>query len=139
VYLTAAGYRAPELILLQEYSSAVDIWSAGCIFAELLGMQKESIPDHHDRSALFPGKTCYPLSGSNEKDDENVFSPEHVQNRVDQLSIIFDVIGSPSESDIESIFDTDTKRFLRAVESRQPQVCYRIRIFKNETNKRKKV
>ena len=26
-------YRAPELILLQEYSCAVDVWSAGCIFA----------------------------------------------------------------------------------------------------------
>jgi mitogen-activated protein kinase 1/3 len=116
------GYRAPELILLQEYSSAVDIWSAGCIFAELLGMQKESIPDHHSRSALFPGKTCYPLSGDHERDDGNLFSPERARDRVDQLSIIFDVIGSPSDSDIESIYDTDTKRYLRAVERKEATV-----------------
>lgn len=116
------GYRAPELILLQEYSSAVDIWSAGCIFAELLGMQKESIPDHHGRSALFPGKTCYPLSGDHEKDDGNLFSPERARDRVDQLSVIFDVIGSPSESDIESIYDMDTKRYLRAVETKEATV-----------------
>uniref|UniRef100_A0A1I8ILC8 Protein kinase domain-containing protein n=1 Tax=Macrostomum lignano TaxID=282301 RepID=A0A1I8ILC8_9PLAT len=30
-------YRAPELLMgAQEYSAAIDIWSAGCIFAELL-------------------------------------------------------------------------------------------------------
>ena len=29
-------YRAPELLLkMQEYSTGVDIWSVGCIFAEL--------------------------------------------------------------------------------------------------------
>ncbi|KAK4749034.1 hypothetical protein SAY87_026483 [Trapa incisa] len=31
------GYRAPEILLgLQNYSLPVDVWSAGCIFAELL-------------------------------------------------------------------------------------------------------
>ena len=38
-------YRAPEVILSpSEYSKAVDIWSIGCIFAELLG-----------RTPIFPG------------------------------------------------------------------------------------
>ena len=38
-------YRAPEVILCpSEYSKAVDIWSIGCIFSELLG-----------RNPLFPG------------------------------------------------------------------------------------
>lgn len=38
-------YRAPEVILCpSEYSKAVDIWSIGCIFSELLG-----------RTPLFPG------------------------------------------------------------------------------------
>lgn len=31
-------YRAPELLLgAQTYSTALDMWSVGCIFAELLG------------------------------------------------------------------------------------------------------
>ncbi len=31
-------YRAPELLLgAQHYSYAIDVWSVGCIFAELLG------------------------------------------------------------------------------------------------------
>ncbi|XP_058461273.1 serine/threonine-protein kinase PITSLRE [Malaya genurostris] len=40
-------YRAPELLLCcKEYSTPIDIWSVGCIFAEFLAM-----------GALFPGKT----------------------------------------------------------------------------------
>nr|CAI5848538.1 unnamed protein product [Callosobruchus analis] len=40
-------YRAPELLLCaKEYSTPIDIWSVGCIFAELLLM-----------NALFPGKS----------------------------------------------------------------------------------
>lgn len=44
-YVITRWYRAPEVILCpSEYSMAVDIWSIGCIFAELLG-----------RQPLFPG------------------------------------------------------------------------------------
>jgi len=33
-------YRAPELLLgVKEYSTAIDMWSVGCIFAEFLVMQ----------------------------------------------------------------------------------------------------
>ncbi|XP_046411632.1 cyclin-dependent kinase 11B isoform X1 [Neodiprion fabricii] len=40
-------YRAPELLLNgKEYSTPIDVWSVGCIFAELLRME-----------ALFPGKS----------------------------------------------------------------------------------
>ena len=44
-YVATRWYRAPELMLsLSEYSQAIDIWSVGCIFAEMLG-----------RKPLFPG------------------------------------------------------------------------------------
>ncbi|XP_074102102.1 uncharacterized protein LOC141529467 isoform X2 [Cotesia typhae] len=40
-------YRAPELLLnCKEYSTPIDMWSVGCIFAELIRME-----------ALFPGKS----------------------------------------------------------------------------------
>ncbi|XP_077292009.1 cyclin dependent kinase 11B pitslre isoform X2 [Arctopsyche grandis] len=40
-------YRAPELLLgARQYSTPIDIWSVGCIFAEFLTM-----------NALFPGKS----------------------------------------------------------------------------------
>ena len=46
-YVITRWYRSPEVILCpSEYSKAVDIWSVGCIFAELLG-----------RQPLLPGKS----------------------------------------------------------------------------------
>lgn len=58
-------YRSPEVLLKSSYASPVDIWSCGCIFAEL-----------HTRKPLFAG-----------------------QSESDQLSKIFQVIGSPAQED----------------------------------------
>ncbi|XP_043959279.1 mitogen-activated protein kinase 7 [Gambusia affinis] len=45
-YVATRWYRAPELLLsLNHYSLAIDMWSVGCIFAEMMG-----------RMQLFPGK-----------------------------------------------------------------------------------
>jgi len=45
-YVVTRWYRAPEVMLLpKQYTSAVDIWSAGCILCEIMG-----------RKPLFPGK-----------------------------------------------------------------------------------
>eukprot|EP00246_Nothoceros_aenigmaticus_P015247 TRINITY_DN6247_c0_g1_i1.p1 TRINITY_DN6247_c0_g1~~TRINITY_DN6247_c0_g1_i1.p1 ORF type:complete len:369 (+),score=54.93 TRINITY_DN6247_c0_g1_i1:117-1223(+) len=45
-YVVTRWYRAPELLLsCEEYTCAIDMWSVGCIFAELLG-----------RKPIFPGK-----------------------------------------------------------------------------------
>ena len=119
-HVVTRWYRAPELILLQEYSCAVDVWSAGCIFAELLGMQIESVKDHHDRVALFPGKSCYPLSNDNLDNAENNKSLQDDRDRVDQLSVIFDIIGSPSAEDVEQIPDETTREFLKQLPEKNP-------------------
>ena len=92
-HVVTRWYRAPELILIQPYTSAVDIWSLGCILAELLSMQEGSVPGYQDRTPLFPGGTCYPLSGAEGGSNE----------RRDQLSVIFGVIGTPSPEDIAAI------------------------------------
>ncbi|XP_039070957.1 mitogen-activated protein kinase homolog MMK1-like [Hibiscus syriacus] len=45
-YVVTRWYRAPELLLnSSEYSAAIDVWSVGCIFMELM-----------DRQPLFPGR-----------------------------------------------------------------------------------
>ncbi|POM60480.1 Serine/threonine protein Kinase [Phytophthora palmivora] len=43
-YVVTRWYRAPELLLANAYTKAIDMWSIGCIFAELLG-----------RRIMFPG------------------------------------------------------------------------------------
>ncbi|GAB0492664.1 hypothetical protein MMPV_003932 [Pyropia vietnamensis] len=50
-YVATRWYRAPELIAthVSPYSTAIDIWSVGCIFAELLGKGRP----------MFPGESGY--------------------------------------------------------------------------------
>lgn len=71
-YVVTRWYRAPEIMLAcQEYTSAIDMWSVGCIFAELLA-----------RSPLFPGEDyiaqlrliCDKLGRPSEKDLDFVTS-----------------------------------------------------------------
>lgn len=46
-YVATRWYRAPEIVLgSNKYSKAVDMWSVGCILAELI-----------NGKALFPGKS----------------------------------------------------------------------------------
>ena len=87
-HVVTRWYRAPELILLQPYTTAIDVWSFACIFAELLLMLPEATRSPADRNALFPGQSCFPLSPDN--DDLN--SPPSL----DQLNVIFQVLGTPS-------------------------------------------
>jgi serine/threonine protein kinase len=43
-YVVTRHYRAPEVMCSSAYNEKIDVWSVGCVMAELLG-----------RSALFPG------------------------------------------------------------------------------------
>ncbi|XP_061949324.1 mitogen-activated protein kinase 7 isoform X2 [Populus nigra] len=47
-YVVTRWYRAPELLLCcDNYGTSIDVWSVGCIFAEILG-----------RRPIFPGTEC---------------------------------------------------------------------------------
>jgi serine/threonine protein kinase len=71
-YVVTRWYRAPEIMLAcQDYSTAIDVWSVGCIFAELI-----------DRRALFMGddyldqlrRICAIIGRPNEKELDFVTS-----------------------------------------------------------------
>ena len=49
-------------------------------------------------------------------------SPREV--RMDQLNIIFEIIGTPQEADIQYINDENTKMFLRQRAQSQPMVRF---------------
>ena len=87
-HVVTRWYRPPELMLCPDglYTAAVDMWSVGCIFAELLG-----------RKPLFPGK-----------------------NFVHQLTLIFDVIGSPRPNQVSHIKSRQAKKFLASVQGKAP-------------------
>ena len=55
--------------MLQEYDHAVDVWSVGCTFAELL---RVSDPCYTQKSkVLFCGSSCFPISPYKKDSDED--------------------------------------------------------------------
>jgi len=105
-------YRAPELILLEkDYGPAIDMWSVGCIFAEMLGMMKQSAVTYLDRKPLFPGKSCFPLSpDTNARIQANGFPV----SKDDQLAKIFEILGTPDDSDIAFVTDPKALTYLKS-------------------------
>ncbi len=91
VHVVTRWYRAPEVVLMQrDYGYPIDMWSAGCLFAELQGLRKENVKHYLDRKPLFPGGSCFPLSP---------MGSGPLATR-DQLGVIVDVLGTPTEKDL---------------------------------------
>lgn len=109
-HVVTRWYRAPEIILLEkDYGPGIDVWAVGCIFAELLGMMKENAATFLDRQPLFPGKSCFPLSPAKKADENRKGFPFSAN---DQLSIIFQIIGSPNEADKSFVTDGKAMEYL---------------------------
>ncbi|KAJ4970660.1 hypothetical protein NE237_003759 [Protea cynaroides] len=81
-YVVTRWYRAPELLLnCSEYTTAIDIWSVGCIFMEII-----------KREPLFPGKDYIQqlrliteLLGSPEDSDLGFLRSDNARKYVKQL------------------------------------------------------
>jgi mitogen-activated protein kinase 1/3 len=79
-YVVTRWYRAPELLLNStDYTAAIDVWSVGCIFLELM-----------NRQPLFPGK-----------------------DHMNQMRLITELIGTPTEEDMGFVRNEDAKRYMR--------------------------
>ena len=92
-HVVTRWYRAPEVILkYKNYSYPIDIWSIGCIFAELLLILPNSSSDN-TKSVLFPGKSDFSLSPT---------ASRTIQSD-DQLIKIIEVIGEISQSDLDEM------------------------------------
>lgn len=84
-YVATRWYRAPEVTLtLNQYSSKMDMWSVGCILAEMLAGKP-----------LFQGV-----------------------NAIDQMQRILDVVGTPSDQDLEWISSESTRAYVKAQHQR---------------------
>eukprot|EP00397_Hematodinium_sp_SG-2012_P009498 GEMP01009585.1.p1 GENE.GEMP01009585.1~~GEMP01009585.1.p1 ORF type:complete len:449 (-),score=114.64 GEMP01009585.1:1897-3243(-) len=127
-HVVTRWYRAPELILLQEnYTEQIDVWSMGCIFAELLGMMKENIPYPSDRGPLFPGSSCFPLSPDRKHATDYKY---HTRGNRDQLNMIFNVIGTPPKDSMDKLEKEDAKRYIKCFAQREPTSLTSIERFK---------
>jgi serine/threonine protein kinase len=84
-YVATRWYRAPEVMLsFREYTKAIDVWSVGCIFAEMLG-----------RKYVFAGT-----------------------NYVNQLNLILNLLGTPSDDMIDQIGSVKAQQYLRSLKKK---------------------
>ena len=109
-------YRSPEVILMQPYTSSIDLWSFGCILAEFL----MAVKPNKEIKALFAGKSCFPKSPT--KKDEVIEAGTktyYIISNGDQLNKIFDIIGTPSEEEISWIEEENVKEYVRSFQPRE--------------------
>jgi len=81
-YVATRWYRAPEIMLNSKgYTKSIDIWSVGCILAEMLSNRP-----------IFPGK-----------------------HYLDQLNHILDILGTPSDEDLQCIINEKARSYLQSL------------------------
>ena len=97
-YVATRWYRAPEIMLtFQEYTKAIDVWSVGCILAEMLSGKP-----------LFPGKDC----------NHTAEIPRLIVDH-NQLTLILDVLGTPSMDDYLTIRSRRAREYLKGLPVRR--------------------
>ena len=69
-----------------------------------------------DRKPLFPGKSCFPLSPAKDETEERNGFPFSTN---DQLAVIFNVIGTPTDEDVSFVTDQQGMDYLKSF----PQVA----------------
>ena len=110
-HVVSRWYRAPEVILIEKnYTNKIDIWSSGCIAAELQEMLKENNDNYLCRGPLFPGTSCFPLSPPKNQEDGNKIS----KGKKDQLTIIFNILGTPQEKELNYISDPNALKYIKS-------------------------
>ena len=64
-----------------------------------------------DRGPLFPGSSCFPLSPDRKHRHDSSF---HTRGSVDQLNVIFELLGTPSDDDVASLQREESRKHIRA-------------------------
>ncbi|KFM27703.1 Mitogen-activated protein kinase 4 [Auxenochlorella protothecoides] len=91
-YVVTRWYRAPELLLsCADYGPSIDMWSVGCIFAEMLG-----------RKPLFPGK-------------DYVHQLNLVCKVEQPAGGETGVVGTPCVEEVERVANPDARAYLRSM------------------------
>merc|ERR1712060_832949 len=69
-----------------------------------------------DRGPLFPGSSCFPLSPDHKHKTDYKY---HTRGKHDQLNMIFNLIGSPTDKEAEELSREDARRYLSCFAKRE--------------------
>ncbi|CAL8464089.1 g3624 [Coccomyxa elongata] len=120
-------YRAPEVVMSRGgYTSAIDMWSVGCIFGELLqrvARVGSATTPHLQIAPLFAVHGGIPKTPS--EGDRFVAGPSNSVTRK-ELGALFDVIGTPSWADVDQVQAASWRSYLQKLPGRAPTLVRRL-------------
>ena len=106
VYDNIRWYRAPEVMLnSRSYSVSMDMWSVGCILAEMI-LNRPLFPGRVSIFIIYLGLVY------------NSYNVKKLQHYLDQLSLILDVVGTPSADQIAWISNDRARNYVQALPAR---------------------
>ncbi|KAG2453430.1 hypothetical protein HYH02_001653 [Chlamydomonas schloesseri] len=124
-------YRAPEVVMSRGgYSSAIDMWGAGCVFGELLqraALLGRAATPHLQVAPVFAitaGRPMTPHTGMR----YGVAEPGHGlgASAYAELTALFAVIGTPAWACIESVPSAAWRRYLFHIPGKAPTLYRRF-------------
>ena len=104
-YIATRWYRAPEVILSwKQYTAAIDVWSVGCILAELI-RRKPLLPAQSEQEQMMMitnlvGKPDAQLIETIEDVDNRAFMKQLPNNRGKDFSEVFKGATNPQAIDL---------------------------------------
>ena len=103
-------YRSPELLVLTDYHQGVDVWSIGCIAAELLQMIQDNQENFRNRHPLFPGR----YSSFSPRGESPLTGNCDVELKEDdEICVICSIMGRPPETFLDRITYPQVKHVLQ--------------------------
>jgi len=134
--IVSRWYRPPEIVLTQKhYDQAVDIWSMGCILAEMMYCTEEYNHDYNsiiNNRYLFPGSSCFPISPCDEMKNQKGGEKEESMNIVsqnDQLIKILEIVGGQDERDLSFILDQGVIDYQKRIQKDIPKGSQLNKLF----------
>lgn len=122
-------YRAPEVVMSRgAYSAAIDVWSLGCIFGELLQRVQ------HVGGASTPNLQVAPLFAMHgmpkTPEDGETFDGQEgspgCETTRSELQALFAVIGTPCWKDVAAVQSPAWRRYLHRLPGKAPTLFRRF-------------
>ena len=109
-------YRSPEVILVDHnYNQSMDIWSLGCILAEMLYCC-QTFPDESSyessKRVMFNGSSCHPFTPIKQSIDLRHGSNKQFIGEKDQMAEICKKLNPNSEIDMSFFTDDEHYKYL---------------------------
>jgi len=111
-------YRAPEILLLEDYDSRIDIWGLGCIMWEVMARVFAN-----KKEPLFVGKYCETISPT---DKENIINNHQkpkmvVLSEEDQIMTILKKLGRQMGEPFSFVSKPNIRSFLIGQNAKMPK------------------